>query len=591
MDMLELGLNTGPRVAEVQSAAGAAAAAKDPTVTAQADQSFRQKWQALLVVVATDPKADGRQTQIGDRQFIASPSDPDTGAHEQAAVPKVPLLHSTFPSKPAGSNRGPDAASGANSASASVSLKQPGHVATGQTRKCSQDQGSAKTKVQISPPTPDPIAQAATAVVFAVAAAQSFATSGDPSSRDLTRAMKSNDDTRVSSELTDRAPLVAGPLLRSRRNESRPVVPVPSSIPSSSNNPQSLSVGSTAVVAVSLPDLDPRCARHMTPLRADASVTKPVSVSPEDESRDQLQIKGSISSGAENNTPGFNYKEAAVANSRPAQIVQSETGGAEQPLYSVPRRESAAQPQIVESAQRPRANQSSANPASTLRRLVSTAEHDGSRMGQGLSSPVTMTEPTNSRELSAAQLSFSGVSDRPPETLPWRNHNSILNSTGEPFAVLDSGSAVPHLQWTHMNAHRAEAGFQDQSLGWVSVRAQADAQGGVHAEIVTGSASAAQALDAHLASLNEHVAALQTHLHPVTIAAPDTAWSGQGFDGNTPQGEGSGGQSGRDSQQLAHSDGGSRSSSAASPAEIPGPEIPPLLADARSAGVHVSLIA
>ena len=143
-----------------------------------------------------------------------------------------------------------------------------------------------------------------------------------------------------------------------------------------------------------------------------------------------------------------------------------------------------------------------------------------------------------------------------------------------------------------MNEHRAEAAFQDPSLGWVSVRAQADPQGGVHATIVTGSSSAAQVLDAHLASLNEHIATLHPHLHSLTLAAADTSWNGQGFDHNAQQQKGSSEQHGHDSQQPAQQiDDPPHSLPAVASADTALSGIPSVLADYGSNGGHVSLIA
>jgi hypothetical protein len=68
----------------------------------------------------------------------------------------------------------------------------------------------------------------------------------------------------------------------------------------------------------------------------------------------------------------------------------------------------------------------------------------------------------------------------------------------EAFATLDSAVAPVATTWIHAGTQRAEAGYLDSALGWVGVRADLSG-GGVHAQLVPGSADAAQALDGHLA--------------------------------------------------------------------------------------------
>jgi|GEM_PF-5597213 len=90
----------------------------------------------------------------------------------------------------------------------------------------------------------------------------------------------------------------------------------------------------------------------------------------------------------------------------------------------------------------------------------------------------------------------------------------------EPFAAMDAAATGPASQWTFAGSHRAEAGFQDPSLGWVSVRAQ-EGGGAIHAAVVPASDIAAQVLGAHLAGLNAHMASQYEHLSPVTLSSPD----------------------------------------------------------------------
>lgn len=93
-------------------------------------------------------------------------------------------------------------------------------------------------------------------------------------------------------------------------------------------------------------------------------------------------------------------------------------------------------------------------------------------------------------------------------------------SVHEEFASLDSTVPPAPMTWKSAGMNRAEAGFRDPSLGWVTVRAQADA-GGVHATLVPATADAGQILGGHLASLNAYMADRLPHLGSVTLSTPD----------------------------------------------------------------------
>ena len=87
------------------------------------------------------------------------------------------------------------------------------------------------------------------------------------------------------------------------------------------------------------------------------------------------------------------------------------------------------------------------------------------------------------------------------------------------FASLDAGIDHASPNWIHTGIQRAEAGFQDPSLGWVGVRADVGS-GGVHATVMPGTSDAAQALGGHLAGLNAYLAAEHTSVASVTLASP-----------------------------------------------------------------------
>ena len=141
------------------------------------------------------------------------------------------------------------------------------------------------------------------------------------------------------------------------------------------------------------------------------------------------------------------------------------------------------------------------------------------------------------QDMSGAR-SFMGpnASTAPPTLLP---AGSEAPTAADTFAALDSGSATPSSAWIHAGAHHAEAGFQDPALGWVGVRAQVDANG-VHASLLPGSADAAQALSSHLAGLHAHLTDHHTPVQTLTMATPRSEWGGQNMGQETGQNPGQG---------------------------------------------------
>lgn len=111
------------------------------------------------------------------------------------------------------------------------------------------------------------------------------------------------------------------------------------------------------------------------------------------------------------------------------------------------------------------------------------------------------------------------------------------------FAALDADFHPESSNWTHMSTHRAEAGFQDPSLGWIGVRAESS-RGQVHASVVPDSNDAAQALGGHMAGLHAHLAITRTPVDTITLTAPNGGGSafggalGQGSDRNPDQSTG-----------------------------------------------------
>ncbi len=168
-------------------------------------------------------------------------------------------------------------------------------------------------------------------------------------------------------------------------------------------------------------------------------------------------------------------------------------------------------------------------------------------------------------------------------------------STHEAFATIDAGTDDAAAKWATAGEHRAEAGFQDPSLGWVSVRAQAGA-GGIHAAVVPASDVAAQALSGHLAGLNAHMANQYEHLNPVTLSAPDTGLNSQNAGRETPQGDHRN-NTGHDEQRQAleqleptRAEPAPRSLRGLAEAQMPGAEMPAHAIGQISLDGHVSIV-
>jgi hypothetical protein len=120
------------------------------------------------------------------------------------------------------------------------------------------------------------------------------------------------------------------------------------------------------------------------------------------------------------------------------------------------------------------------------------------------------------------------------------------SSSSETFAALDAGTSTGSPTWIHAGAQRAEAGFQDPTLGWVGVRATTSG-GAVHAQLMTDSADAAQALGSQLSGLNDYLAEHHTPVETLTLTASDGGSAGWNSGQSTGQGmqQGTGQQTGQ----------------------------------------------
>jgi ABC-type nitrate/sulfonate/bicarbonate transport system substrate-binding protein len=165
----------------------------------------------------------------------------------------------------------------------------------------------------------------------------------------------------------------------------------------------------------------------------------------------------------------------------------------------------------------------------------------------------------------------------------------------ETFATLDTAGAAARPTWIHAGTQRAEAGFQDPALGWVGVRADTSG-GGVHAELVAGSADAAQALGGHIAGLNAYLAEHHTPVETLTLTAPEGGWAGLGSDRGTGEGmqQGAGQQTGQGTNAGFQSGtSGSPTIPAAATSELPvwSAGWDGSVQESRPVGGHISVMA
>lgn len=172
--------------------------------------------------------------------------------------------------------------------------------------------------------------------------------------------------------------------------------------------------------------------------------------------------------------------------------------------------------------------QDSAQPDS----ILSAPSHPQDKFARAISSAAPVMHPGVQSDVATpthlAGLAAPATTSSPP--VPASIHGSAPHggnaqpAPAETFAALDTPARATAPVWMHAGPQRAEAGFQDPSLGWVGVRADISG-GGIHAVIVPDSAQAAQVLSTHMQGLNLHLA--DQHL-PVETLSLQAGASGQG---------------------------------------------------------------
>lgn len=111
---------------------------------------------------------------------------------------------------------------------------------------------------------------------------------------------------------------------------------------------------------------------------------------------------------------------------------------------------------------------------------------------------------------------------------------STSEITDESSRTLDLPLRHSEQQWIHVGPHLAEAGFQDDSLGWISVRAARD-PAGLHAVLVPPSVEAERTLSGHLNGLNAYLGDNQIQVSAVTLSAFQDGRLGSSFGANGQQ--------------------------------------------------------
>ena len=175
-------------------------------------------------------------------------------------------------------------------------------------------------------------------------------------------------------------------------------------------------------------------------------------------------------------------------------------------------------------------------------------QHDLSSAGTQPTIAIT-SQPTLARD----SADITGVLvDRAGGTSQSAQPPTDSPAARDTFAALDADPGQPSATWIHSGPRQVEAGYQDPSLGWVSVRADLT-PGGLHASVVPNSSEAAQALGGHLSGLNTYLAEHHGGTITASLAAPEnhSSTQGQGLGQNSGQHNQSGAQQQKEPSESA----------------------------------------
>ncbi len=332
-----------------------------------------------------------------------------------------------------------------------------------------------------------------------------------------------------------------------RPNESSEMEPVTPQI-TAYTRPAAASAGSSQIVATSLP-------RDWAP-RTDISPDPSSPTRPADTKSVACEKTGPATSSVDSevcdHTPAVaSQKSADVTTHEHVPVLQSEIALPDQdlrPSAADPVKQStiAREPTAIEGTQiNLRSNGGSVRTTHSDRSIASA-------------SGINATTFTNQPEGSPATVPI------PPQT----SDRTILETahrpdhTAESSSAIDAGASQPAARWALAGTHRVEAGFDDPSLGWVAVRAQASA-GTIHAAVVPSSAEAAEVISSHLGSLNAHLATEGFPIQQVSLLTPEGGYSQSMAQGNRQQHEQGG------HEQPQHSQAGGASSLSHVPQNTP----------------------
>jgi hypothetical protein len=205
--------------------------------------------------------------------------------------------------------------------------------------------------------------------------------------------------------------------------------------------------------------------------------------------------------------------------------------------------------------------------------------------------PKDSPTPRSTQEPSVAMASPVHVNARTHDEAVLSNNQEAFERR-HPFDELDRERNGAEMQWTTVSRNRAEAGFEDPTIGWVRVRAHLDGRG-VHASVIPGSVEAATALSLHLGDLNSHLLRQHPEVHSVTLSAPSSGWSNCESATEMHQGHGNANRNNNQPASVPEEITGAIQPGQLVPSKSAGSGTQYLLspADGISGGAHISVLA
>lgn len=281
--------------------------------------------------------------------------------------------------------------------------------------------------------------------------------------------------------------------------------------------------------ALNLAQPPPQSSNQDQPLTSSASWSKPQAASPTPPETPTLGQRETLAQIGANALPvAINSDDLNV----PPAVVSANASASDK-LSAVSRIQGSTSP----------AGEKKASASEAARSSHETSHADSAQHGNH----IMAAQPSGSAaDASAALHPITGVTSATSELTVRASAPTSGPDSREAFTTLDAGEATGKPTWIHAGAQHAEAGFQDPALGWVGVRADTSG-GGVHAELVAGTADAAQTLGGHLAGLNAYLAENHTPVETLTLSSPENGWTALG--GGNGSGDGMQQEPGHQSEQ------------------------------------------